>query len=99
FVANRLQYLASISFNLNTINAVTIITRDGVTVRSTPVAIGLYDSASGASTIIGAITNCSGVMVNSNKVIFEKAFQGISADLVFTLERGSFEQAAVIRQG
>src|SRR5437660_3865116 len=51
FVANRLQYLASISFNLNTVKAVTIITRDGVTVQSTPVAIGLYDSATGASTI------------------------------------------------
>jgi len=98
FVANRLQYLASISFNLNTVSAVNVITRDGVNIHSTPVAIGLYDAASGASTIIAGITNCSGVMVNSNKVTFENAFQGISADLVYTIERGSFHQDAVIRQ-
>src|SRR6185369_10229927 len=97
FVATRLQYLASINFNLNTVSAVTIVTRDGVTIRSTPVAIALFDSASGASAIIGAITNCSGVLVSSNKILFENAFSGISADLVYTVQKESFEQDAVIR--
>lgn len=36
FVATRLQYLVSIEKNLNQVNAVTIITRDGITLRSTP---------------------------------------------------------------
>jgi len=97
FVATRLQYLATINFNLNTVSAVTIVTRDGVTIRSTPVAIALFDSTSGASIIIGSITNCSGVLVSSNKILFENAFHGISADLIYTIDRATFEQDAVIR--
>jgi len=97
FVATRLQYILNISSNINTTNAINILTRDGVTIRSTPVAIGLYDAASGASLIIGAITNSTGVLVSSNRLVFENAFCGISADLVYSIEKGSFEQDAVIR--
>ena len=49
--------------------AVTVTTPDGILVQSTPVAIALYDSASGKRAIIGSITNCSGVLVSSNTVV------------------------------
>src|ERR1043166_1552773 len=97
FVATRLQYLVKINAQINSLNAINIVTRDGITIRSTPDAVALYDRASGASLIIGAITNSTGVLVSSNKVVFENAFHGISADLVYTIEKGTFEQDAVLR--
>ncbi len=95
FVANRVQHPVRIAGNLNTPGAVTITT-DGTAIQSTPVAIALYDSASGKRAIIAAITNCSGVMVNSNTVVFENAFDSVCANVVFTLERGAFHQDVVL---
>jgi NedA-like, galactose-binding domain len=98
FVAPRLQYIVSIGHQINAPNAINILTRDGITIRSTPVALALYDRASGASIIIGAITNSTGVLVSSNRVVFENAFHGpVAADLVYTIEKGTFEQDAIIR--
>jgi hypothetical protein len=89
FVAPRLQYIVSIGHQINVPNAINILTRDGVTIRSTPVALALYDRTSGASVIIGAITNSTGVLVSSNRVVFENAFHGpVAADLVYSIEKG-----------
>jgi len=49
FVATRLQYKVHLNANLNRVGAVTVTSRDGITLRSTPVGIGLYDAASGRS--------------------------------------------------
>ena len=43
FVASKLQFKVCLSAQLNSQGAVTIITPDGLTIKSTPVAIGLYD--------------------------------------------------------
>jgi RHS repeat-associated protein len=101
FVANRMQHMVSLNDNLNRVGAVTIVTHDSQVLHSTPVAIGLYDAASGRSTIIAAITNSLGVLVGENKVIFENAFagldgEGICADVIYTVDRASFEQDVVI---
>src|ERR1017187_9425300 len=96
FVANQVQHKVNLSANLNTIGAVTVIMPAGITLQSTPVAIGLYNAASGDSLIIGAITNCSGVLVSSNQVIYQDVFAGVSADIVYSLEQGSFRQDVVL---
>src|SRR5947207_6807041 len=97
FVAERLQYKVHLKANLNLVGAVTVTTRDGITLRSTPVGIGLYDAASGRSAVIAAITDCAGVLVSSNKVVYENAFSGVCADVIYTIDRGSFEQDVLIR--
>src|SRR6266566_3435230 len=51
FVATRLQHKVRLGADLNTIGAVTVTTRDGITLHSTPVGIGVYDAASGRSAI------------------------------------------------
>ena len=96
FVATRLQHKVRLAGDLNTIGAVTLTTRDGITLHSTPVGIGLYDAASGRSVIIGAITNSSAILVSSNRVVYENAFSGVCADVVYTIQRHSFEQDVVI---
>jgi len=97
FVAQRLQYKLRLFAELNSAGAVTLTTRDNVVLKSTPVAIGLYDAQSGKSVIISAITNTGGVLVNSNVVVFENAFTGVAADVVYTINKGSFEQDVVIK--
>jgi hypothetical protein len=98
FVANQVQEKIRLAANLNAIGSVSITTPDGIVLNTTPVGIGLYDAASGDSLIIGAITNCTGVLVSSNQVVYQNAFAGVSASLVFTLENGSFQQDVVIAE-
>src|SRR5438876_4139983 len=96
FVAERLQHKVRLKANLNMIGAVSITTPDGLRLHSTPVGIGLYDAASDESVIIGVITDCAGVLIGNNRVVYENAFKGVCAEVVYTIDRGTFEQDVVI---
>jgi hypothetical protein len=96
FIATKMQYKVDLSANLNTPGAVTVVTRDDLILRSTPVAIGLYDSVSGQSTIIGAIKDSEGVQLGDNWVVYRDAFDGVCADVIYRIEIGSFSQDVVI---
>jgi hypothetical protein len=96
FVAAKVQHPLHLLSNLNQIGAVKLRTPDGIMLHSTPVGIGLYDAASGVSAIIGVVKDCSGVLASSNQVVYEDAFSGVCADVVYTINRGTFEQDVVI---
>jgi hypothetical protein len=97
FVANRVQHRTRLNADLNIIGAVTTTLHDGTTLRSTPVAIALYDPNDGRFTVISTLTNSVGVLVASNRVVFPDAFSGgVCANVVYTLQKGSFEQDVVI---
>jgi RHS repeat-associated protein len=96
FVATRLQHKVHLDANLNKVGAVTVTTGDGITLRSTPVGIGLYDAASGRSAVIAEVRDCAGLLVSSNQVLYENAFNGVCADVIYTIDRGSFEQDILI---
>src|SRR6266511_644091 len=99
FVAERLQPTVRLEANLKMIGAVSTTTPDGLTIKSTPVGIGLYDAASGKSAIIAAIADCSGALLSSNQVVYDNAFKenGVWADVIYTVNKGSFEQDVVFR--
>lgn len=99
FAATRIQHKVKLSKNLYTARAITIRTRDGITLKSTPSAIGLYDTASGRSSIIATLTNSIGVLLESNRVVFPGAFSGLCADVIYTVNPESFEQDVVITEG
>jgi len=97
FVADRIQHKVRILDNLNQPEAVTVITPDGITLHSTPVAIGLYSPESGQSVIIASIKDSTGVLVDDRRVVYEDAFSGaVCADVVYTIDRDSFSQDVVI---
>src|SRR5262249_26273800 len=99
FVANRLHYKVRLQAeNLNTVGAATVTTPDGIVLQATPVAIGLYDAQSGKSLILAALTNCCGVLVSSNQVVYEDAFNenGVRGSVVYTIERGTFSADVVL---
>src|SRR5581483_9974382 len=70
FVASKIQDPTQLASNLNVKGAVNVTTPDGVALSSTPIAIGLYDTASGKSTIIASLTNSVGVLVNPQEVVY-----------------------------
>jgi hypothetical protein len=96
FGASKLQFEVQLASQLNRPGAVTLVTRDGKELRSTPVAIGLFDAKSGKSLVIGAITNSLGALAEPNKVVYEHAFTGVDASVVYTLQKGSFEQDLIL---
>ena len=92
FAATQTQHKIFLNSQINTRSSVTVTTPDGTNLYSSPVAIALYDAASGNLAIIGTITNSSGVMVNSNQIAYPSAFAGVCADVVYTIERGALHQ-------
>ncbi|MCL4179246.1 MAG: hypothetical protein KJ072_16075 [Verrucomicrobia bacterium] len=98
FVADRVQHRTRLAANINEPGAVTVSLPDGTVLRSTPVAIGLFNAVSGESVILAGIQDCVGTLVSDNQVVYEDAFNvnGVSADIVYTIEKGSFAQDIVI---
>lgn len=98
FVANKVQTKARLAGDINVPGAVTLVTPDGLRVSSTPLCIALYNSADGSFAVIGSITNCQPILIESNVVTYPDAFHGsgVCADLRYTTERGSFEQDTII---
>jgi hypothetical protein len=100
FVADKIQDPTKLAANLNCMGAVTVTTPapNNVTLRSTPLAIGLYDAASGKSVIVAALTNTTGVLVDPQHVVYQNAFVGggFAASVVYSLpDTGSFSQDVV----
>jgi hypothetical protein len=98
FVANQIQDPTRLAANLDSVGAVTVTTPDNVTLSSTPIAIGLFDAASGMSVVLAAITNTTGALADPQHVVYNQAFVGggISASVVYSLpDTGSFHQDVV----
>lgn len=86
FVANRVQHRTRLNADLNVIGAVTTSLVDGTTLRSTPVALALYNPDDGRFAVVSTVTNSVGVLVASNRVVYPEAFSGgVCADVVYTL--------------
>jgi alpha-tubulin suppressor-like RCC1 family protein len=96
--ANKLQTKVRLSADLATSNSVSITTPDGIVLNSTPVAVVLYDAASGSSLILASITNCSGTLISSNQVLYKNCFAGLSGDILYTLQKSSFSQDVIWKQ-
>jgi hypothetical protein len=98
FVASQIQDPTQLAANLNSANAVTVVTPDNVTLRSTPIGIGLFDPVSGLAVLVASITNTTGVLADSQDVVYSHAFVGggIDAAVVYSLpDTGSFHQDVV----
>jgi hypothetical protein len=98
FEATQIQDPTRLAANLDCIGAVTVTTPENVTLRSTPIAIGLFDAASGKSVIVATLTNTTGVMTDPQDVVYDRAFVGggFAASVVYSLpDTGSFHQDVV----
>jgi hypothetical protein len=97
FVANQVQHQVHLGGNLIANGSVTVQTPDGIVLNSTPLAIALYDSASGDFQVIATVTNCAPTQVSSNEVMYIDAFSGsVCASVVYTITAGKFHQDVMI---
>jgi hypothetical protein len=99
FAALRMQHQVTLAANLNGVGAVTAVTPDGITLQSTPVAIGLYDAASGKSVTVASLTDSAGALIDAHHVFYQRALVGdlLQADVSYSLpDCGSFHQDIVI---
>jgi hypothetical protein len=95
FVATKVQHNVRLNEDLYVAGAVKITLPEGLTISSSPVAIALFDAASGQSALIATLTNTVGTQVSSNQVVYEKAFVGVCADISYSIDRGAFSQDIV----
>ena len=99
FVADRVQQHVRLNANLNMVSAVTLTLADGIVVQATPVGIGLYSPETGQFSLIGSLTNCTGVPVEgtTNLVVYANPFSGpgLCCSLYFSIDQGSFSQDVV----
>ena len=96
FMAARLQDPVQLAGDLYTTNAVTVRTPKGIILGSSPVAVALYDAASGNFAVIATVTNCAATLVESNQVLYPDAFSGnVCASVVYTISQGTFHQDVV----
>ena len=95
-IATRVQHPVTLSAELNVLSAVSLLTPDGQRVSSTPVGIALYDRGSGVSRFVGRLTNCPALLVGPNQVLYEDAFAGICASVLYTIDRGSLSQDIIL---
>jgi hypothetical protein len=97
FLVQKVQHKLRLNGNINVQGAVNLTTPDGITLQSTPVAIDIYDPVSGQSTVVGAIQDSSGVQISSNQILFQNAFSGICASVLYTMEMGQFHQDIILQ--
>ncbi|HWQ90142.1 MAG TPA: hypothetical protein VN673_00610, partial [Clostridia bacterium] len=95
FEATEVQHPVRLSSDICQQGAVLLRTPDGKLLYSTPVGIGLYDPEDGRFALIGTITNCQGSLISTNQVLYDRAFSGVCASVVYDLQRGSFAQDIV----
>jgi hypothetical protein len=98
FVAAQIQHPTRLAVDLRCEGAVTVTTPENLTLRSTPLAIGLYDPESGRSVIVATLTNTTGVLADAQDVVYDRAFVGggFAASVVYSLpDVGSFHQDVV----
>ena len=69
FFAGKTQHQVYLAADIATTNAVTVITPEGIELESTPVAIALYDAASGNFSVIASVTNSLGERLSTNQIM------------------------------
>jgi hypothetical protein len=95
WVANQVQHRVRLNDDLYVAGAVNVTLPDGLTISSSPVAIVLFDAASGRSAIVATLTNTVATQVSSNQLVYSDAFVGACADVSYSIDRGAFSQDIV----
>jgi hypothetical protein len=79
------QHRVLFAANLNTEGAIRLVMADGKQLRSHVLCLAYQDSASGKSAVIAEVTDSTGQLLPPNQVIYTNAFEGVNADVRYTL--------------
>jgi hypothetical protein len=83
--------------DLATSGAIDMQLPDGQRLRSNPIGIGYFDGTN--SVLLATVKSCQGKIAGTNTVIYENAFEGISASVRYTYTLSGMEQDIIIPDG
>lgn len=98
-IGRQSQYKVILSPNLAEEGAVDLLCPDGVRLRSTILGVGLVDTSSGESVLFGEVKSSRAEWVAPNQVVYRDAFDGLVADVRYTILPDRFEQDLILREG
>jgi hypothetical protein len=98
-VARYLQQQAVFSRDANDPKgALSLIVQGHYELRSSILALRYVDAATGKDAIVAMAKNGVGELLVPNQVVYRDVLDGVSADLLFTVRRGSIESDLVLRE-
>lgn len=92
------QHQVIFANNLNTSVAIDMQTPDGKRLQSHILGLSYFDTASGSNVWIAQITNCQGVILPPNQVLYRNAFTDFKADVLYSYTKSGFEQDIVLEE-
>jgi hypothetical protein len=97
-VAERGQHRVTISGNLTRPGAVDLRLPDGQHLRSQPMGLSYFDTATGQNLLLAAVKDCVGELTAPNVILFADAFDTLKADIRYRYTLDGFEQDVILRQ-
>lgn len=102
WLAGRGPHQVFVSDDLFVAGAVTVVSPEGATWKSTPMTLALRDRASGQVWVLGESRATRGELVAANTVLFRDAFAGdagLRADVRVVTSSGGVECDVIVRSG
>ena len=98
FLAARGPHQVALSRNLHSEGAVTVVTPEGQTLRSTPTLLAYVDRVTGESVRLADLHPTKGQLIAPNVVLYPDAFDSVAADVRAVYTIGAFEFDVVLRR-
>lgn len=96
-IASKGQHLVILAPDINSGGSVDLLLPDGVQrLRSNPMGLSYFDTASGQSVLLAEVTNTVGTLIEPNVVLFDNCFDTIRGALRYTYTRDYFEQDVIV---
>jgi len=95
-VARQGAHQIIFSPNFNTAGVIDLLTPDGKRLHSHILGLGVYDTATGRSTLIAEPHDSIGELHPPNEIVYRRAFDGVAADVLYRNTKASFAQDVVI---
>jgi hypothetical protein len=95
--ATSAQHSIAFLANLNASGAVDVMTPEGRHLISNIEGLSYFDTATSSSVLIGTIKDSTGQLLDTkDRALFQDAFSGLSADVLYVNSIGGFEQLVVL---
>jgi hypothetical protein len=95
-VAAKGQHQLILAQNINSGGSVDLFLPDGQRLRSNPMGLSFFDTASGQSVLLGEVKDCMGVLVAPNVMVFADAFTDIRAAIKYSYTKSGFSQDVIL---
>src|SRR2546429_3673398 len=95
-IATNGQHRVILGADINSGGSVDLLTPDGERLRSNPMGLSFFDTASRKNVLIAEVTNCIGELVAPNVVLYPNAFDTLKGAIRYTYTRDGFDQDVIL---